>query len=169
MAARGRSAPGFTLIEMVTVMVLFGILAAIAAPVMNSVFQSYFTGRDIADVDWQGRVALERMSRELRAIRAPADITITSASDITFIDVEGNTIRYCLGAVGTCPGAAADLMRNSQPLASGVSGLAFSFLTRAAAATATPAQVFYVNVDFTATRNAVSRAHRTTVSPRNFP
>jgi hypothetical protein len=109
------------------------------------------------------------MGRELRAIRAPADLTITSGGDITFVDMDGSSIRYCLGAVGTCPGATGELMRNSQPLATGISGLTFSFLTRTSTATAVPAAVFSVNVDFTATQNSVSTSHRFTVSPRNFP
>lgn len=169
MGAQARPARGFSLIELVMVMVLFGIVAAVAAPVLSSGFQAYFTGRDISEVDWQARVAIERMTRELRSIRAPADLVITSADNIAFVDSDGNPIRYCMGAVGSCPGAAGELMRNAQPLASGISGLDFSFLTRTAGATATPAQVYYVTVAFTATRNATTKAHRITVSPRNFP
>jgi prepilin-type N-terminal cleavage/methylation domain-containing protein len=169
MGAHTRRARGFSLIELVMVMVVFGIVAAVAAPVVSSGFQAYFTGRDIAEVDWQARVALERMTRELRAMRAPSDLVITAADDIAFVDLDGNTIRYCMGAVGGCAGTAGDLMRNGQPLAIGISNLDFSFLTRAAVATATPAQVYYVTVAFSATRNATSKAHRTTVSPRNFP
>lgn len=168
MGAPPRGSRGFTLFELVMVMVLFGIVAAVAAPVVSSGFQAYFTGRDIAEVDWQARVALERMTRELRAMRAPSDLVITAADDIAFADVDGNLIRYCL-AGGGCAGAAGDLMRNGQPLASGISALDFSFLTRSASPTATPAQVFYVTVAFSATRNATSKGHRTTVSPRNFP
>jgi hypothetical protein len=105
----------------------------------------------------------------LRTIRTPAELTISSASDISFVDVDGRTIRYCQGAIGSCPGASGELMRNAEALASGISGLGFSFLTRAGVATATPALVFYVNVDFTAAQNTVSRAYQVTVSPRNFP
>ncbi len=160
---------GFSLVELAIVIMVLGIVAAAAAPLIGSAFLAYFTGRDIAETDWQARVAIERMSRELRTIAAPADLTITAANDITFVDVDRNTIRYCMGAVGTCPGIAGDLMRNGQPLAGGVSALAFSFLTRAAAPTAVAAQVFYVTVDFTATRNGIAKAYQLTVSPRNFP
>lgn len=160
---------GFSLVELVMVIVLFGIVAAFAAPMVGSGFQAYFTGRDISEVDWQARVAVERMTRELRSVRAPADLALAGAGDLTFVDLDGNSIRYCLGTVGTCPGAAGELMRNSQPLATGVNALAFSFLTRTGAATALAAQAFYVSASFSATRNAITKTHQLTIAPRNFP
>lgn len=164
-----RPARGFTLMELLMVLVIFGIVGAVAAPLLANGFRAYFTGRDISETDWQARVAVERMTRELRGIRAPADLTAASASDITFVDTSGTSIRYCLGAVGGCPGVAGDLMRNGQPLAGGISALAFSYLTRGAAATGAGAAVFYVTIGFTASQNAVAKTYRATVSPRNFP
>ena len=165
----GRRGGGFTLVELLMVIVLFGIVAAFAAPVMQGGFRSYFTGRDISEVDWQARVALERMTRELRMARAPADLVLASADDLTFVDLDGNSVRYCAGAVGTCPGAAGELTRNSQPLATGIGSLTFSFLTRTGGATATPALAYYVSVSFTATRNTITSTYQSTVAPRNFP
>lgn len=160
---------GFSLIEFIMVMIVFAIVSAIAAPLLAETFRAYFIGKDIAETDWQARVALERMTRELRSVRAPTDLIITSAGDITFVTAVGTSIRYCLGTVGTCPGVATELMRNTQPLASGISALNLTFLTRAGAATALPASVFYVNIAFTATQNTVSKTYTATVSPRNFP
>lgn len=167
MAARRER--GFSLVELVMVIVLFGIVAAFAAPMLGSAFQAWFIGRDISEVDWQARVAVERITRELRTVRAPADLVLAAADDLTFVDLDGNSIRYCQGAVGTCPGAAGELMRNSQPLAAGIGGLAFSFLTRTGAATALASEAFYVSASFSATRNAITKTHEITVAPRNFP
>ena len=161
---------GFSLIELVIVIVLLGIVSAVAAPFAINAFNAYFTGRDLVETDWQARVALERMTRELRTVRAPAAITMTSGSDLSIVDVDGNAIRYCLGTVGTCPGATGELTRNTQPLATGISGLAFSYLLKdGKTTTAAPASVYYVVVDFTATQGVNSRTYQATVSPRNFP
>lgn len=166
-------ARGFSLLELIMVMVVLGISAAVAAPFLSASFQSYFTGKDIGETDWQARVALERMSRELRNVRAP-DATgpyliITSAGDITFTDIDGNSTRYCMGGVGGCLGAVGELTRNSQPLATGISALTFSFLTKTGAVTAVAANIFYITVAFTATQNTINKSFQATVSPRNFP
>ena len=161
-------ARGFSLLELIMVVVVLGIVAAVAAPFLSASFQSYFIGKDISETDSQARVALERLSRELRSVRAPTDLIITSGGDISFTDVDGNSIRYCMGTVGGCPGAVGELTRNSQPLATGISALTFTFLTRTGAATAVAANVFYITVSFTATRNTISKSFTATVSPRNF-
>jgi prepilin-type N-terminal cleavage/methylation domain-containing protein len=162
------AARGFSIMELVMVLVIFGIVSAVAAPIAANGFRAYFTGRDIAETDSQARVAVERMTRELRGIRAPTDLTAASASDVSFVDTTGTSIRYCMGVVGGCPGVAGDLMRNSQPLAAGISALTFSFLSRGGAATGA-ATAFYVTIGFTATQNAVAKTYQATVSPRNFP
>ena len=153
------------------VMVILGIIAAIGAPMIGNGFKAYFTAKDITEMDGQARLALERMTRELRSVRAPADLTLLPANRITFVDVDGNIISYCMGAVAPCPGAAGDLMRNNQPLASGISNLAFTYLDRAPtpAPTAIAAAVYYIGVSFTATQGTVNKPYQATVSPRNFP
>jgi len=164
----GTPARGFSILELVMVLVVFGIISAVAAPLLANGFRAYFTGRDISETDSLARAAIERMTRELRGIRGPGDLAAASASDISFVDTSGTSIRYCLGPAGGCPGAAGDLMRNGQPLAGGISGLTFSFLSRGAAATGAGG-AFYVTVAFTASQNAVSKSYQATVSPRNFP
>jgi len=42
---------GFSLIELVTVMVLLGIVAAVAAPFISDSFKAYFTGRDLVETE----------------------------------------------------------------------------------------------------------------------
>lgn len=160
---------GFTMVELVLVIVIVAIIASLGAQMMGSGFQSYFSGRDISRGDWQARVALERMTRELRAVRSAtaADLIISPASEITFVNSDGATVRFYV--VGT------QLMRSNggvagaQPLADGISALSFSYLqadgtTPAASATL----VRYITVSFTVTRGPATTTLRTTVNPRNF-
>ena len=151
------------------VMVILGIIAATGAQMMGNGFKAYFTGKNIAEMDGQARVALERMTRELRSVRAATDLTLVPGGEITFVDVDGNSIRYCMGTVLGCPGIAGDLMRNSQPLASGISNLTFTYANSAVAATAVPSAVYYIGVSFTATQGTINKPYQATVSPRNFP
>src|SRR6266568_3213217 len=80
---------GFTLIEAVITMIVVGVLATIGATVMSGGFRTYFLGREIAQDDAQGRLALERMSRELRAVRSTADLDISVQNQVSFTDLSG--------------------------------------------------------------------------------
>src|SRR5712692_5760958 len=97
-----RYARGFSLIEMVLVIVLTGIVFAVGAMILKTSFQSYFAGKNRTTSDWQGRLGLERMTRDLHAIAAPTptspSITAFGATSITFIDSDnaGTAITYDL-------------------------------------------------------------------------
>ena len=155
----GAAQRGFSLIEMVLVIVIVGIISTVGAQLMGTGFQLYFTGRDTLSVDAQARLALERMTRELRTVRPVTGLTMTPATQITFTDETGTAVQYVLGG--------GNLMRNTQVLAGGVTGLGFVYLDSAGAVTATAAQVFYISVQFTVTQGEVISTYRATVSPRN--
>ena len=46
---RFRRRAGFSLIEMIMVIVVLGVIAAVAAPALSNAFRAYFTGKDIAE------------------------------------------------------------------------------------------------------------------------
>jgi prepilin-type N-terminal cleavage/methylation domain-containing protein len=177
--ARRWREPGWTLIEMVMVLVVFGIVATIGATMMSGMFRSYFLARDITSSDAQARVAFERMTRELRQIRSATatDLDVASGAQVRFIDSEGNgvcfyrdaaTNRLMRSADGPATACGAT---NPQPLADFVSGLNFFYYTNdGSTTTILPTAVSYITVRVGVQDNNVSDTLRATIHPRNgFP
>jgi prepilin-type N-terminal cleavage/methylation domain-containing protein len=171
---------GFTLIEVVVTMIVAAILFGLGATVISGAFRTYFLGREINQNDWQGRLALERMTRELRTVRAatnppipPGDLNINTAGQITFVDFSGNTIVY------RQTGNTIERSQNAgafQPLADNVSTtspLTFSYL-RNDGVTPEPVlggfstNVYYVTLSFTVSSANASATYRGTVKPTSF-
>ena len=121
-------------------------------------------GQDLSEGNWHGRVALERMTRELREARSPtiADLTIVPATEISFVRSDNVAVRYWR--------AANTLMRNTDPLADNISALNFTYLQGDGATVAlASAQVRYVTVAVTVTLGGTSFDLRDTIRPRSFP
>ena len=66
MVAHNKTQTGFTLIEMITVIVLLGIIAGILTPFIAKAMQAYTHSKARATLVDKGRLALERLSREVR-------------------------------------------------------------------------------------------------------
>ena len=159
-------ARGFTLIEVIITLVIAGVLATIGATLLSSGFRSYFLGRELAQDAAQGTLALERMTRDLRAVRSAADLTTIGASTISFVDVDGNTITYALSAGSVTRSQNGG---TAQPLAANASSLAFTYLQNDGQTTAaSSATVWYIVVAVTVTSQNVGTTFRGTVKPASF-
>ena len=173
---------GFTLIEMVVTLLVAAVLFGLGATVISGGFRTYFLGREIMQNDWQGRLALERMTRELRTVRTatnllipipPGDLDIATPGQITFINFAGNTIVY------RQTGNTIERSQNAgafQPLADNVSTTSpstFSYL-RNDGVTPEPVlggfstNVHYITLSFTVSSANASATYRGTVKPTSF-
>lgn len=85
---------GFTLVELIITIIILSIIAGGSAILMSKGLDAFFAGCNMLDADWQGRVAIERMSRELRNIRSSRDVITATGDSIRFIDNIGNDISY---------------------------------------------------------------------------
>jgi prepilin-type N-terminal cleavage/methylation domain-containing protein len=151
---------GFSLIELIVVILILSIVAAMGSRLIQAGFSDYFTNENVTNANTQARLAFERMTRDIHAIRSSADISTATTSQLTFTDINGNSVSYQL--TGT------QLMRNNQVLADGINSLAFAYLDRNAATTATLSNIRYVTVTLNITSGNVNYILRTTVNTMNY-
>ncbi len=89
---------GFTLIEIVLVIVIIAVLAGILIEPLRQGIQSYVGIETRADLTSQAREATSRIVREIRNIQKKANdkpnITSADATSITFVDAEDTSIRF---------------------------------------------------------------------------
>ncbi|MBF0415778.1 MAG: prepilin-type N-terminal cleavage/methylation domain-containing protein [Magnetococcales bacterium] len=117
----GAMTAGFTLLEMVMVIAVLGIIAGVGAPVMLAGYRAYFLGSDVQQLDTTGRMAMERILRELREADN-ATLSVGSGSSITFKDKSGTTLSFSYSS------ATKTLKRNTDTLAGNVSGMVFKVI-----------------------------------------
>lgn len=167
-------AAGATLVEMIVVIVIFGIVASLGVLVLGRSFESYQLTREVTNVDWHGRVALERLTRELREIRSTADLefTATPATQLKFTDGGGNAVCFYLAGgrlmrSADGPGGACGTT-SPQPLADNASSLAFDFYQSDGSSATLAANVYYIVVTFNVAAGQVSEPYRVSVQPRRF-
>jgi len=83
----------FTLIELVIAIMIVGMLSLGLAYIITSGLKVWSSGQSRSDITDQGRIALERMSREVRQAARNTVVTWT-ANDVKFNTVLGGNTTY---------------------------------------------------------------------------
>jgi len=171
----GVSMTGFTLIEMIMTIVILGVIVALGANMIGGSMLAYFAGRDLTELDTRGRMAVERLTRELRAVRSATatDLNIATLGQVRFNDMRGNSVCFYLAGtqlMRSADFAAACGTTGPQVLVDGVSALNFTYLLNDGVnATNNPTLVYYIIVQYTVTVSGANHTYRATVHPRNIP
>jgi MSHA biogenesis protein MshO len=93
-----RRVEGFSLLELIMVIVILGILAAFVGPVLFNAIRAYDQAQKGVQTQAKMRYAIERMSRELREIRrqttdaALLDITSMTATSLAFFKTDSTPV-----------------------------------------------------------------------------
>jgi prepilin-type N-terminal cleavage/methylation domain-containing protein len=114
---------GFTLIEQVVVLVIVGILALVFAVYIREGIGAWHFLSGQKNITLSSRAALNRVVKELRRIRQNTNITTHTSKEITFIDVENQTVTFSQSG--------SSLLRGSEVLLDDLQdpcGLNFSYL-----------------------------------------
>lgn len=105
-----RTIKGFTLIEMVIVMLILGIVMSAASLMLSAGFTNYFTGVNVTQLSNQATLAMSRITKELQQANSFSAI---NATNITFTTSGGSIITYSWSnPILTRTGAAARTMSN---------------------------------------------------------
>jgi prepilin-type N-terminal cleavage/methylation domain-containing protein len=158
-----RREAGFTLIELIVTIVVMGIISGVAALLILQGLNAFIAEDVRASLTNDGRLAIERMAREIRTIRSrtAADIPTMLGGTLSFVDLDGNPITYTSGG-GT-------VTRNGTPLASATTAaLGFLYFQQDGTPAGSADQVWVIQVDLTLTTGGESQAFRIRAHPRNF-
>jgi len=121
---------GLTLIEAVMTIVIVGVLVGGSMFYLRQVIDLWNFMSFRSEIVSQGRMALMRMSREIRQIRNSTSVFNANSNRFRFADVKDVNIDYYFSG--------SNLMRNSDTQASGVSNVTFTYYNQTSQPIAVP-------------------------------
>lgn len=156
---------GFNLIELISVIVISAVVAAIIGSALSTGFFGYFLGSSMNPLSNQATIAMTRMSNDLRNA---ASFTSIGASSVSFTDGANNTYVYDNASCGANTLCLTKNGGTASTLATGVTTLTFSYYNSSLAVTATASAVVAVTVNLTMTGSQTNTiALVNTIYPRN--
>lgn len=171
---------GFTLIETVMVIVLVGIIGTIISSILFQGAKSLEAGDVRKELSSQGRLVVERASREMRLMRCTtagnscvpqaADITTWTATDLKFVttNYERVGLRYDAGTVKLSYGTGAPAVDPEYALADNVSAASFEYLKSDGTPAVAVNEIWVIILNMTLASGAESVPFRASVHPRSF-
>ncbi len=162
---------GFTLLELVMVIVIIGIIGATGAQLLSGGVEAYETGRKQLATLGKARYAADRLAWEIRQTEytgASYNITSLTSSQFRFVKTDGETVTVNSSAGNM------QLTYNSvgfaTPLTDQLSNLTFSYYQADGQTAATVAsQVRYVEANFTLDNGVAMFPRRIRVALREKP
>lgn len=161
---------GFTLIEVIIVIIVIGIVSVIIGSMLLGVVKAWTFKFNRNDILWDGRLALDRMTREIRAIKNSTSVTTATSSQFRFTDTGNKDITYSLSStnLNRTENGTANL------LAENVSGLTFTYYNSSDAVIPSPAvspsatDIRRVRINLMLTKNGQNVYLQSDASAKNF-
>jgi prepilin-type N-terminal cleavage/methylation domain-containing protein len=174
--AQARGQRGVTLVELIIVIVVMGILAAVGSSIISDTFKtSTVVNASQASAD-QARYAVERLAREIREVKysgtaySISSTLAPSSTNMVFTrTINGADVTVTINKSGTTLTLGYSSPAASSTLSSQVSGFTLNFLKLDNTATASATDVRFVVISLTVTDATSGQAitERTRVALRN--
>lgn len=169
---------GVTLLELVLSLVIIGVVVVVSTEVFVYSSKNIVSANRTREAVQMGRMALDRMGREIRNIGGNRCVTVASRTQFSFVDVDRNSITFSWNGEGS------PLRRNNDVLVDQVNNLSFTYYNRAyppvpietpAVCSATPCssacvatEIWLINMDLTTQSATETMRFRSQVHPLNF-
>ncbi len=159
---RSTSQCGFTLIELVITTLVIGVIAYVVAVALSGGMKAYFTADFRDEALDQVRVAMERMTREIRNLKDSSSVTASSTALFNFVDIDGNNVNYSY--------ANPNIMRNGNVLSTDITSFSFGYIRTNGTVDATfsAANTKRIRVSIVSTINTESVSIQSEVWPRSL-
>lgn len=146
-----KSTKGFTLIELIMVIVLTSIVASMIGLLLKEAAISYMNGKPLITVAVKGNIGIDNLLRELKAAR---NITAVGTNNISFVNQNNQSVVITLSGTTVLRNVAS---LGAQTLIPNVTSIKFTYYDSTLnSTTATPANVRFVTVDVTLTESAAT-------------
>lgn len=158
---------GFTMIELVIVMVIIGIVASVSAPLIYHAAEGSGLLYNISETAGQANVGFTQILLNLKDIDSAAAITTMTSTAIGFTNLDGDTVSISYNGTddkvyrSENGGTARALLDN-------VTAFSFTYQDQNGTTTAVAADVRYVTVSVTITKDDVVRTFKDTVYLANY-
>lgn len=152
---------GFTMVELIIVIALVGCIAMTASLLIGQAARTYQKEDNYSMALNQGRLALERMTREIRMINNPSAISTCTATNLVFTDVQGASINYNF--------AGTTLTDGGNTLADNLSSFSIIYSNSAGTVITTPCSAIWnMTLNLTPAQGGETLPLQITVHPRGF-